>query len=94
MENDFARKNESRKVFWQETREINRVNRLENNAAWHQDCITMQGKRQKLTEIWFPNIAEKEWYKTYVQHNVQRHQRAINKALDEIDREVYTPVDR
>ncbi len=64
-------------------------NHLENKIAYHEDCKNWQMKRAKLTGIFFPGIAASRGYQTFVEHNLSRHDRKINKLELDLDGKLY-----
>ena len=69
-------------------------NHIEDMIAWHEDCKIWQMKRAGLTAIIFPGIAASQQYKSYVAHNIAKHDRknwpGIKTAGNQGDTPYYT----
>lgn len=82
-------KRESNRRYNQDVRDELHDNFLENQQAYHQDCIKNQYTRQNLTKIWFPGIASSAMYQTYVDHMIAKHERKIKKLDLELNGQLY-----
>ena len=80
---------QAQRLYNQDVRDELHDNFLENQQAFHQDCIRNQLTRQQLTAIWFPGIAASAAYQTYVAHNIAKHERKINKLELDLNGKLY-----